>query len=413
MSTIYTLENLWNFTDNQIKQILQYFGSQILNSSNDRLNAIILSFNNNILSPEDRSYVMSPEFNKLFLATQQQLQILAQERGLTELRSHIGMIKYIIDNLNTQIIPLVSTIPVTTQPIGLYQMANNLYLCGSGTFNLREQLKTLGGTWNANIKCWSFPLSSREQLLPFISSSSPSISPSAIPQIPIINQVPKNIPGNLGIYQFNNQVIVCGKQTYNLQDKLKALNGNFDRNVGCWVLPLQQAQAALDLYNQSVRENYLEAERIQAQRQATRQENIIKGQQRAQEEAERQIRLQTPEVEAPYIRHINRLPKEYIDQITTSRSIWNNEYSNLNYQMQRKDIDELRPLWDDKIQIIKYTSPGLSAYRTQAIVTYTGDIKPPNAAMEYKVNGWDYIPFGASVRRIDYKKYDVYVSGTD
>lgn len=406
MSTnpVYSLENLWSFSDDQIKQILQYFGHQILNlPSTDRLNAIILSFNNNLLAPKDRTYVMSPEFNKLFSATDKQLRILAQERGLIDQRNHIGLLKYIIDNINAPVIPIVSTIPTNiTQALTLYQMGDNLYLCGTKTFNLREQLKSLGGTWNPNIKCWSFPLNVRSQL--FVLLSPVTQVPSTILEI---TQVPNIIPENLQIYQMNGQILLCGKRTYNIQDKLRTLNGRFDKDVGCWVFPPQQADAILNLYNETVREDYLEAQRIQEQRRLTRQENQAKAQQQAEENAARQIRLRTPEIEATYIPHINLLPSNIIEE--THR---NGTYNNLAYQIQGKDIDELRPLWDDKIQVLSSKNVGSTRGATY-IVTYTGNIKPPDLALSYKANGWQYMPFGANVRRIDYKKYEVSVSGTD
>lgn len=404
----YSLENLWSATDEQIKQILQYFNQQILNSAFDRLNAVILSFNNNLLIPEDRPYVSNSEFNKLFMATDEQLQILSQERGLTDQRSHIGLIKFLIDNINTPVISVVKSIPQSLEPLSLYQMGNSLYLCGTKTFNIREQLKALGGIWNANVKCWSFPLNLRNELSDLIISTVPKI-PTTIPEI---TQVPINIPNNLQIYQMSGQVLLCGKQTYNIQDKLRKLNGGFNKDVGCWVFAPQEAESVLNIYNETVKQNYLEAQRINQQRQLTKQQNIDKAQKILQEDAARKIRLQTPEPEAPYIPNIDRLPREIIEESFQDKPYLTNEYYNLKYQMQLKDIDELEPVWNDKIQILESINVG-STRGSDYIVTYNGDIKPPDLALIYKVNGWKPPDLDGYVRRIDYKKYNVYISGTD
>jgi hypothetical protein len=396
----YSIEILENFTDDQIKQILLYFNHQLLDTKTNRLNAIILSFNNNLLVNEDRPYVMNPEFNKLYNATDEQLRILAQERGFIfpNIREgkKIAMIKYIIDNVNKTIIPVISNIPSNiAQSMILYNMNGNLYLCGTGTFNLRDKLKSLGGVWNPSFKCWSFPLTSRDSLLNLIPSSltTTKLAVSIPSMIPNVTEIPSKIPNNLQIYQYNNHVLLCGSRTYELQDQLKALNGKFDSLVKCWSFPPEQANNVLGLYNSAIREDYLEAERIQEQRNLTRQQNQERVRLQALEEVQRQSRLQVPEQDTIFIKHIDRL---------------SNAERNGNLEdLERADINELRSLWDSKIQILNYVAS------KEAIVTYIGDIKPPNLALEYKVNGWSYIPLGASVRRIDYKKYNVIVFGTD
>ena len=104
------------------------------------------------------------------------------------------------------------------------------------------------------------------------------------------------------------------------------------------------------------------------------------------------------EPEAKYIPYVDRgiVPK-------TSNSI---------YSTQIEDIKELRPLWDDKI-IITYSEGGSTTRGNDYIVTYIGDTKPPDMAFGLKIEGWRPIPFGYTVKRIDYKKYNVHVFGTD
>lgn len=381
---VYSLDILWNFTDNQILQILQYFGNPVSDQQTNRLNAIVLSFNNNLLIDEDRKYLSSPEFSKLLTANDTQLKILAQERGLIQDLNHIGMLKYIIDNINAPVVSIVTSIP--NNPSGLYRMIDNLYLCGSGTYNIKEQLKSLGGVWNPPTKCWMFPLSARDQLLSLIIPSN----------IPTITQVPTIIPGDLQIYQRNNQVLVCGKRTYNIKDKLLSLNGKFDRNVGCWILAPEQANAALAVVSEVYQQDILESQQRQLLKQRTQQE----AQRKAEERSAREARLRMYEPESNFIPHLNRLSPSVIENARL-----NNTYNDLYYAMMQQDINELRPLWDDKIQII--------SRKPDIIVTYTGDIKPPNDAMAYKVNSWQPLPMGFLITRIDYKTYKVTIFGTD
>ena len=47
------------------------------------------------------------------------------------------------------------------------------------------------------------------------------------------------------------------------------------------------------------------------------------------------------------------------------------------------------------------------------LLTYDGDIKPPDLAFVGAVNGWRYPPFGYDVKRIDYKIYEVMIANTD
>ena len=398
----YSLEILQSFTDEEINQIILYFKGQLLTPHVNRLNAIILSFNNNLLALEDRPYVMHPEFNKLYNATDTQLRIMAQERGFTTASSNkVTMIKYIIDNINEPIIPVVNNLTSTTKKLVLYNMNNNLYLCGTGTFNLREQLKALGGIWNPNSKCWSFPLSARSNLLNLTSSTTTELAPTTNivtveipPEIPNINRIPSKIPNNLQIYQNNDRVLLCGSRTYGLQDQLKAYNGQFDSNVKCWSFPPDQANNVLELYNSTIRNDYLEAERT-----LTRQQN------QERTKIQQQSRLQIYEPETNFIPRVNRLTSEEV-----ANAELNGNLEELEDRLERADINELRSLWENKIQILNYIPGGLSK---EAILTYTGDIKPPNLAFEYKLNNWQRFYLGASVRRIDYKKYNVTIFGTD
>jgi hypothetical protein len=411
----YSLENLWNFSDTQIHQILRYFNNSLLNNPNDRLNAVILSFNNNLLVPEERKYVSSPYFNQLFLTSDEQLRALAQQYGLTQPLTHVGLIKYIIDHVTpitpsvpappsatapsypSVNIPIVTAIPSEiSQPIALYQMDNNIYICGRGTYPIREQLKNLNGIWNPGYRCWSFPLNRRQELIQLaspISQPSPQPTPQVtIPSnIPTISIIPKRHTGGLQIYQMNGQVLVCGSRTNGLHTRLREIEGNFNRDINCWMFPPQRANDVINLVN-TVREEDI----------IHHQETAIRSQQEAQAESALLARLQQSEQESPYIPHINKLPLEIVEQARA-----NGTFDTFRREMDVLDAEELRREWGNKIRIMKWSAPVRS--RKEAIVTYDGNVKPPDLALVLSIDNWSPGNFGWTVQRIDYKTYRVTV----
>lgn len=372
MSQRYSLEDLWTASEAQIQQILRYFGQPIYGDPRDRLNAIILSFNHNLLLPEDRPYVASPNFNELFLST-----------------SSIQALKTILDRTP---IPIVTSIPSQiTESFAPYQMNDLLYLCGKGTYNIREQLKAIGGLWDPNVKCWRFPSGSREALLNLISI------PLSIPSVP---QVPPEIPGELGVYQMGGQVLVCGRRTYDLQDQLRAIGGTFDRIIGCWTFPPNRSREVLNLMWQLQQAELRKAQEAQQLREAqlkARQEALLKRQEetqrKAQEEMSRLSRLQMPETEAQYTPVTSRLSPGVSSEIKNQALI--------------QEAKQLRDQWGSQIQQVKWL-PGGRGYK-EAILTYTGEVKPPNIALALAVDEWNPFNFGFSVDRVDYKTYRVRV----
>lgn len=372
----YSLENLWNFSSPEIDQILRYFNSQPLNNPNDRLNAIIFSFNNNLLLPEERDYVSSPYFNQLFLASDNKLRETAAQYGLSTIGTHIQLIKNIINHIENPI-NVVTNLPSSFQnPIELYQIGESIFVCGSGTFPLREKLKTLGGTWNKTNKCWKIPLSNREAVKKLVQP----ITVSQTSPVPTQNQE------NLQIYQMENQVLVCGNRTFNMQDSLRSMGGTFDREIKCWTFPLEKASVVQNYITSYIQQGKIKREKVM---------------QESQEAAARQIRMQQPEQEATFISNYDRLSPEIIEQVRREGRLWDFEA-----EMAKLDIPELRREWQNKI-IVKKTGSGIGY--TTGIVTYIGDIKPPNLAMIYAVDDWN-INFGGNVQRIDYKTYKVRVN---
>lgn len=350
----YSLENLWNFTDPETQQILNYFNHPIYNNLNDKLNAVILSFNNNLLNPDDKQYVSLPQFNQLFLATDDQLRSMVFRSDL----NHVEMVKLLIDYYN---IPIVSQIPTTTESISMYQMNNNIYVCGKGTYPIRDQLKSLNGTWDPKLGCWSFPLTQKISLMEI--KYPKSVERIASPEIPVVTSIPKFIPNNLQVYQIRDRIFVCGRETLKIKYKLSQISGA-DFEDKCWNYPLYKTDEVLELVN-----------RHKAQ---------------LADEPNRLKRLTIQEYEQPYISHLSRLPPNHTwDQR-------NNAFMS--------DLAELMPLWRNKIQIIG--GQGGTIFNKYTL-TYTGDIKPPDVALVLAANDWKLPEPGWKIERKDYKKYEV------
>lgn len=345
----YSLENLWNFNDQEIQQILTYYNYPIFNDIKDKLNAVILSFNNNLLLNADKTYVMSPLFNQLFTASDDELKTSSNRSDL----DHVQMVKFVIDYFN---IPIVSS-PVQYEfvpNINIYQIDSNLYICGKGTYPIRDQLKEFKAIWNPSLSCWSLPVSQKEKIMEI---KYPKSSRIASPQIQVVSYIPEYIPDNLQVYQIREQIYICGKGTINIKDKLIELrSGSFEDR--CWKFPLWEANRILEIVN--------------------------KYKTKLADEPNRLRRLQTPEPEDRYDA-FSAISRTYLFTNPTLRD-----------QDLTLDLNQLKPLWEDKI------------YRVEGITyTYDGDIKPPELAFVFAANKWKIPRFGWYVKRVDYKKYEV------
>lgn len=306
----------------------------------------------------------------------------------------------------------VSSLPLPKydQDLILYQTPSHphkIFLCGNKTFNLRSQIKLIPEhRWNPTVKCWEFPDTSLRVLQDFvnafsssitspnINSNTSSISQTIDPSLNIksVSQPPKRVPGRLGIYQMNNEVLVCGSRTYDLRYRLSNIGlGSFNTDKRCWVFPANQAKNVVEFIELVKQEDLHEQQKLT---QEAEQLNIIK----AQEEASRQQRLTIPENEQPFIRHKFRQP---IPQFNTQeeRENWENVQDNL-------DSQELESLWRDKIIISNRQN--LKSH-VDAYVTYIGELKPPDLAIALAIDGWFPGNFNWNVERVDYKKYKVRV----
>jgi hypothetical protein len=348
----YSLENIWTFSDQETQQILTYFNNPIFNDIKDKLNAIILSFNNGLLINTDRDYVVSPLFNQLFSATDDELKISSNRSDL----DHIQMVKFVIDFFN---IPIVTSLPSSTIGVNIYQMGDAIYICGKGTYQIRDQLKDLKATWNPSQNCWSLPISQKEKAMEI---KYPKVVIAYSSQITVVNSIPKVIPYDLQVYQIRDRIYACGRETIKIKNELIALrSGIFEDR--CWNFPLYEANHILEIVN-----------RYRA---------------KLADEPNRLKRLQIPESEA-YYEPYSGISRTYIFTNPTMRD---NDLT--------LDLNQLKPLWENKI----HRTEG-NTYHTY---TYDGDIKPPELAFVFAADRWKIPIFGWNVTRVDYKKYEVRV----
>src|SRR5436190_960687 len=56
-------------------------------------------------------------------------------------------------------IPTIYTAPEITNEIKLYKLNNYILVCGNETYQIKDDLKSLGGSFDSNIKCWKFNIS--------------------------------------------------------------------------------------------------------------------------------------------------------------------------------------------------------------------------------------------------------------
>ena len=427
----YSLNDLWNFSDKEILQILKYFKVKPSNPSNDRFEAIILSLEDGLLVDSDIQYVESNRFNKLFSLTDDQLHDLAKELGYDGIIDHIEMIKFIIDND----IKVVDAIPSQIKDkIETYQINKDLYVCGVGTFKIKDELKSLNGRWDPKNKCWVLPLIVKSDLLKLVPQkavtfpvatqtqkavaslvkiTNPDIITQVHPDISIINQVPTKIPHNLQAYQIDNNILLCGKRTYDLKDDLKSIGSQFNGKYKCWSIPHDQIDYILDLIDNNKESDILEKEQIQQQKTLTRLKNLEEKNLIKRENLILQKRLDKEEPELPYVRHLDRLSEKELNDLKQKYS-----YDEIYDMMEKLDVKELKEIWDKKIISVNYeksknTKGDRNYYK---YVTYTGNYRPSDQVLKYWANSWYPIPIGApgySVKRVDYKIYEILVWSTD
>ena len=416
----YSLDDIWNFSDKEINQILKYFQVKLSNPITNRLEAIISSLNNNLLMEDDINYVDSDRFDELFLSTNDELTKLSDELGYDGNYDHIDMIKFIIDND----IKIVNSIPLQFKDkIEIYQMNKDLYVCGVGTFKIKDDLKLINGRWDAKNKCWKLPLIVKSDLMKLVPKNLETITKRESikqidPNILLVDKIPTNIPHNLDAYQINNNILLCGKKTYDIKDDLKLIGSQFNGQHKCWSIPHDQIDYILDLIEVNKEKDLLEKERIQQQKITTRLKNLEEKNLIKKENLILQKRLEKEEPELPYIRHIDRLSKDELTKLKEKYS------SNKIYKMMEDlDVKELKEIWENKIIHTDYKiSEEEAKFRRRPYmgsyyyVTYIGDYRPSDYVLELYANNWHPLVAGQpgySVKRVDYKIYEIHAYYTD
>lgn len=415
MNVKYYLDDLWDFSDKQVLRILKYFKVSSVDPVNDRLKAILLSYDNDLLEEVDSTYVESDRFDELFLSSNEQLRKLSEELGYDGDYDHIDMIKFIIDND----IKIVNSIPpVIKDKIEVYQINKDLFICGVGTFKIKDDLKFMNGRWDAKNKCWTLPLIVKPNLMKYISKPQSITIKKIHPDIPIVNQIPTKINHDLELYQINNDILLCGKKTYDIKDDLKLVGSQFNGKYKCWSITRDQIDYALDLIGKNKEQDITEKERIQAQKTLTRLNNLEEKDLISKEKLIVQRRLDKEEPELPYIYHIDRLSKDELNELKKKYP-----YDKIYNMMEELDTKELKGLWGDKIIHTDYKiSKREKEFRrkhergSHKYVTYIGEYKPSDYVLTLYTNNWYPLAPGQpgySIKRVDYKIYEIYSFSTD
>ena len=382
--TTYYLYDLWNFPEREIGILLNYFkAKRSVSKSNERVEAIRLSYEKNLLVESEIKYIESKNFYELISMSDEQLIKMANGLGWDYTGyDHINLIKYIIDN-DSQV---VDSIPVNIkQKLELYQIGDKLYICGSGTFPIKEKIKMMKGKWDSKSKCWEVPLAYKNELI--------SLMPKKITQfrsnIDLVQKIPGEIPYGLYIYQIEDKIMLCGKKTYHLKDDIKNNGGKFNGKYVCWEIPYNKIDYVIDLVNQEREKTILDIKTKEI-------------------ELEINKRLDKYEPELPFISHIDRLSIEEFNKLAEKYDHDDDIY----YILEEQDAEELKKLWDNKIKYIKGSSEGRRGWYTY--VTYVGDYRPSDLTLIYWANKWHPLEYiSHSVERVDYRIYRIYEFSTD
>ena len=192
-----SLEQIYLLPEQQIQEILRANNYTSQNYLTDRLIVTIILTNQNKLNPEDAKLVsMGDQFNRLYLSSDADL---VKSNIFRIPLNRFQLIRKIVSNIassgpgpgpavSKQESPVLKQEPILTisnqgpilkqepelvKPV-LYveyrpDLSRKLVVCGKKTYELRNELKKLGGFWNPELKCWTFLESSRNQIETFIS----------------------------------------------------------------------------------------------------------------------------------------------------------------------------------------------------------------------------------------------------
>ncbi len=293
----------------------------------------------------------------------------------------------------------ISQVPAVKPGLYNYRKDNNIYTCGKKTYSIKEDLKKIKGThWDPRTQCWSTPNIQEQELINLLidhlSEDVRTLTPEDyklskaittspfLDSIPEVVSIPKRHVGGGQFYKYKDQLYFCGTNTRLFKTKLTSIQAYVDSDTKCWIIPVSKAD---ELFN-----HIHEQKEIKKERQTVRNESVL---QAKYEEEELKNRLAQPEIEDVYTPQQSKYrPGQPTSELARLKNL---------------DAEILSKKWADKIIRLR-TDNSLRTTKT-AIMTYEGDIKPPDMAFIYALDGWHAWNFGGSVKRIDYKLYEVQV----
>ncbi len=413
MNPPFTLEQIYLLNNDYITQFLNKNNAAISpDYAHNRLAATILLYNGDFVTATDRHYIIHPQFNFLYMATDQELANLAKSQNFvfTTETTRFDLIRFltappatvpsftappkeaIIAHLSpnkglTPLISNVTTIPAADrrgreyipEGIAVYQWLEKLYICGPKTYNLRTDIKNISGAfWDQQQRCWSVPQTQIGPALVFIRrfTGEPHLPTDDVIQnatIPLSENIPTEIKNGYGVFRLISNprmIYICGSKVVGIwrRDLLQKIPDIKESvNSNCLRAPVSSTGAALQYYTDKIEEEKQHKLKIKQQKTEAKQLKIAE-----KELLERELALPEPE-----------------DQDTDL------------------SLEHLKQKWEGQLTKIGYDRD----YRGTAVtVTYEGDLKPPDEALIYFVNNLFDLPrFAGGVERVGFKKYLVII----
>lgn len=174
-----------------------------------------------------------------------------------------GLLEFFKNNA----IPYINNteIPISTSPaltainkdtITIIEYGDGYLMCGTKTFPIKDDLKKMGGKWNATKKCWMVPVGP-STLLDYLADNNIKYQfvtgelPTSTPPLPIsAPPLPRPISApianillgeiHISSTETGKGIWVCGEATKNISDDLKTLKGKWNASKKCWVFTKKQ-----------------------------------------------------------------------------------------------------------------------------------------------------------------------------
>lgn len=347
-------------------------------SLENRLSLTYLYNQKGQLVESDRFYLQDEQFPTLYQMSDQELAQEVVDRDLLPLfpedPHRFQIIRTLIEN---------NALPPDLQ---MMKSSNAIFISGK-TYPYRLEFKRLGGYWDPEDKQWIFPLSRFNDLIEYFQQIQPSKKTlSHLAQIEVVSQIP---PEKFGLYRYKNRIYLCGN-TYAFKEEIKAIGGKWNPQEKCWSFPLSQGQEVIDLYQKI--EPSLAAKALLEVPPAVPEaeipdEDLIKLALDFSEEREE-------ENQTPFSEELSEVAEKYRLPLDIE-----------NPTGPAFDPQRLKEDWNRVIRLIRYLPSTRST--ESAILTYEGQIKPPDPAFAYWLEGWEPSNFGWNVEKIGPKEYKV------